>query len=101
VSWVDITTAVGTAASAVIALGLGLRAEYRAIRTEREQRELLAMAQATKVGAWISSMIYDEENRRSVVLIRVRNGSNMPVYRLELMSKIGVQGTFVRHVDAM
>jgi hypothetical protein len=101
VSWVDITAAVGTAASAVIALGLGLRAEYRAIRTEREQRELLAMAQATRVGAWISSMIYDEENHRSVVLVRIRNGSNMPVYRLELKSKIGVQGTFVRHVDAM
>jgi hypothetical protein len=85
----------------VIALGLGLRAEYRAIRTEREQRELLATAQATRIGAWISSMTYDEENHRSVVLVRIRNGSDMPVYRLEMKSKIGVQGTFVRHIDAM
>jgi hypothetical protein len=52
-SWVDVTTAVGTAGAAVVALGLGLRAEWRATRLERQQRGLDIQRQATQVAAWM------------------------------------------------
>ena len=52
-SWVDVTTAVGTASAAVIALGLGLRAEWRAIRVERQQRQEDEQRQAIRVAAWM------------------------------------------------
>jgi hypothetical protein len=52
-SWVDVTTAVGTASAAVIALGLGLRAEWRAIHAERSQREENVRRQAIHVASWI------------------------------------------------
>jgi hypothetical protein len=52
-SWVDVTTAVGTAAAAVVALGLGLRAELRATRIERQRNELEIRRQATQVAAWM------------------------------------------------
>jgi hypothetical protein len=52
-SWVDVTTAVGTAGAAVVALGLGLRAEWRAIRAEREAKTENERRQAVHVAAWI------------------------------------------------
>jgi hypothetical protein len=52
-SWVDITTAVGTAGAAVVALGLGLRAEYRAIRAEHLAKVEHERRQAIHVAAWM------------------------------------------------
>ena len=52
-SWVDVTTAVGTAGAAVVALGLGLRAEYRAIRAERQAKVENERRQAIHVAAWM------------------------------------------------
>lgn len=52
-SWVDVTTAVGTAGAAVVALGLGLRAEWRAIRVERQAKEEDERRQAIHVAAWM------------------------------------------------
>ena len=53
VSWVDVTTAVGTAGAAVAAVALGLRAEWRSIRSERRQAESDERRQAIHVAAWI------------------------------------------------
>lgn len=52
-SWVDVTTAVGTAGAAVVALGLGLRAETRATRLDRKQHEEEERRQAIHVAAWM------------------------------------------------
>jgi len=52
-SWVDVTTAVGTAGAAVVALALGLRAEWRAMRLERHQHEFDVQQQAAQVAAWM------------------------------------------------
>jgi hypothetical protein len=60
-SWVDVTTAVGTAGAAVVALGLGLRAEWRSIRTERQQREAEERRQAVHVAAWMLVERDDED----------------------------------------
>jgi hypothetical protein len=53
VSWVDVTTAVGTASAAAVALGLGLRAEWRSIRSERKHQEEEERRQAVQVAAWM------------------------------------------------
>jgi hypothetical protein len=55
VFWVAITTAVGTAGAAIVALGLGLKAEWRATRLEREQHEQEERRQAIHVEAWLWS----------------------------------------------
>jgi len=65
-SWVDVTTAVGTASAAVIALGLGLRAEWRATRLERKQYEQDERGQASHVAAWMLVKRDDEEGLREV-----------------------------------
>jgi hypothetical protein len=52
-SWVDVTTAVGTAGAAVVALGLGLRAEWRATRLDRKQYAEDEQRQAIRVAAWL------------------------------------------------
>lgn len=52
-SWVEVTTAVGTAGAAVVALALGIRAEWRAIRTEHEMKMESERKQAIHVAAWM------------------------------------------------
>jgi len=99
-SWVDITTAIGTAAAAVVALGLGLRAEWRAFRAEQRERAAGHSAQASQVAGWTSSFHF-EADPYPEINIRVRNGSEMPIYVVSLQVVAGVKGTFVRYVDAM
>jgi hypothetical protein len=65
-SWIDVTTAVGTAGAAVVALGLGLRAEWRATRLEREQHKDDERRQAIHVAAWILVERDDGEGFREV-----------------------------------
>ena len=65
-SWVDVTTAVGTAGAAVVALGLGLRAEWRAIRTERQARVEDERHQAIHVSAWMLVERDDGEGPKEV-----------------------------------
>jgi hypothetical protein len=52
-SWVDVTTAIGTAGAAIVALGLGASGEWRARRVERRQAEFEERRQAAHVAAWI------------------------------------------------
>jgi hypothetical protein len=67
-SWVDVTTAVGTASAAVIALGLGLRAEWRATRLERKLAGEEDRRQAVHVAAWMLVEQYDEDGAREVLV---------------------------------
>lgn len=65
-SWVDVTTAVGTAGAAVVALGLGLRAEWRTMRTERQVRAESERHQAIHVSAWMLVERDDGEGPKEV-----------------------------------
>ena len=67
-SWVDVTTAVGTASAAVIALGLGLRAEWRATRLERKLASEEDRRQAVHVAAWMLVEQYDEDGASEVLV---------------------------------
>jgi hypothetical protein len=67
-SWVDVTTAVGTAAAAVIALGLGLRAEWRATRLERKQADEDDRRQAVHVAAWMLIEQQDDDGVHEVTV---------------------------------
>ena len=102
-SWVDVTTAIGTAAAAaVIALGLGSRAEWRAFRTEQEARASQRAVQASQVAGWMSSpLIREHSDAYPEIHIRVRNGSDTPIYMVWIKVMAGVRGTFIRYVDAM
>lgn len=99
-SRVDITTAIGTASAAVVALGLGLRGEWRAIRTEQRQQERERAAQASLVTGWMSSLIIQGDPYPEI-RIRARNGNETPVYQVSLKVNVGVRGTFIRYIDAM
>lgn len=92
-SWVDVTTAVGTAGAAVIALGLGGRAEWQAVRIDRKQLDDEHRHQAIHVAAWML-VEQDGENgieevapadegvdlRRARIYTVVRNGSDEPIW---------------------
>lgn len=67
-SWVDVTTAVGTAGSAVIALALGGRAEWRAVRLERKQAGDEERRQAIRVAAWMLVEQHDDDGVHEVLL---------------------------------
>jgi hypothetical protein len=71
-SWVDVTTAVGTASAAVVALGLGLRAEWRAVRTEQRQRGEEQRRQAIRVAAW---MLVEQDNGEGLEEVEVDDPS--------------------------
>jgi len=66
VPWIDVTSAISTAAAALVALGLGLRAEWRAIRSERHQAEIDERRQAIHVAAWALVERHREEGRTEV-----------------------------------
>ncbi len=97
-SWVDVTTAVSTAGAAVIALALGLRAEQRSIRHEREQRRRDEYQQASNVAAWIlveqaKDGIWTEVAvKGSQTIVRdarfhivIQNGSNEPIWNVHMI----------------
>jgi hypothetical protein len=65
-SWVDVTTAVATASAVVVALALGLKAEWRATRLEREQHEQEERRQAIHVAAWMLVEQDDGDGPRDV-----------------------------------
>jgi hypothetical protein len=65
-SWVDVTTAVGTSGAAVVALGLGLRAEWRATRLERKQAHGEDRRQAVHIAAWMLVEQHGEDGAREV-----------------------------------
>jgi hypothetical protein len=100
VSWVDVTTAIGTASAAVIALGLGLRAEWRVASVERKERARLRAAQASLVTGWASGRVTEGEQYPGFD-VRIRNGNPIPIYLVSLSVSAGVRGTFVRHTDAI
>src|SRR5260370_32392194 len=99
VSWVDVTTAIGTAGSAIVALALGVNAQYRGGRADRVQRDRSAMAQAELVGAWTSTVLPDDPYVE--LRIRIRKGSRRRVYHVSMQIVLGVCGTFVRRIEAM
>src|SRR5258708_2777956 len=65
-SWVDVPTAVGTAGAAIVALGLGWRAEWRATRLERKQADEEGRRQAVHVAAWMLVEQPEEDGLREV-----------------------------------
>lgn len=93
-SWVDVTTAIGTAAAAIIALGLGLSGEGRAWRLERRQAEFEERRQATHVAAWmiierddgqgstevISEETFANESNEADFFVVLQNASDEPVW---------------------
>ena len=106
-SLVDVTTAVGTASAAVIALGLGLRAEWRAIRTERKHREDEERRQAIHVAAWmlverddgegprevdVTELSVDEPDMRGIRNYAViQNASDEPIWHVVISAPIFVE----------
>jgi hypothetical protein len=101
-SWIDITTAVGTAGAAVVALGLGLRAEWRAIRLERQAKTENERRQAIHVAAWtlveqddgkgLREVDVDDpslDRRRARVYEVVQNASGEPIWDRERRAHLG------------
>jgi hypothetical protein len=102
--WVDVTTAVGTAGAAVVALGLGLRAEWRAIRAERQTSAENERRQAIHVAAWMLVEQDDGEGPREVdgddpsfdrrkahVYEVVQNASEEPIWDVVINAPILVE----------
>lgn len=103
-SWVDVTTAVGTVSAAMVALGLGLRAEWRAIRAERRARVEEERRQAIHVAAWMLVEQDDGEGPREVdaddpsfdrrkahVYEVVQNASEEPIWDVVVNAPIFVE----------
>jgi hypothetical protein len=103
-SWVDVTTAVGTAGAAVVALALGSRAEWRAIRTERLTKEENEHRQALHVSAWmlveqddgkgLHEMGVDDptfDRRKACIYSIVQNASEEPVWDVVVFTPMLVE----------
>ena len=73
-SWVEITTAIGTAGAAVVALLLGLKAEWRATRAEHRARLYHERRQAEHVAAW---MLVEQDNGDGPKEIEPENSSGI------------------------
>lgn len=93
-SWVDVTTAVGTAGAAVIALGLGGRAEWRAMRAEQAQRDQSKRDQAGRVSGW------PQGDREGKTLLALMNASVEPVYEV-VVGMVLIQGGGARRLEEM
>ena len=91
-SWVDVTSAVGTAAAAVVALGLGLRGEWRAMRAEQTQRVQNKREQAERVSGWPQN---DVDGKTPIALM---NSSLEPVYEV-VVALVFVQGLKPWHLE--
>jgi len=100
-SWVEVTTAIGTAGAAVVALALGLRAEWRAIRAEHETKVESERRQAIHVAAWMlveqddgkGSLEIDQRSpsfkrRKARVYEIVQNASEEPIWDVVVYAPI-------------
>jgi hypothetical protein len=74
------------------------------LRESIDQRKAEAaesqMAQARLVAAWLDAYLQDTKPFPELV-IRVRNGSELPVYRMIMNIDVGVRGRFVRQPGAL
>lgn len=75
-SWVDVTSAVGTAGAAIVALGLGLRGIYLDRRRERDEE--LRQARLVMVSEPFFIDATAEHDR--AVLVKVYNYSDEPIH---------------------
>ena len=75
-SWVDVTSAISTAAATIVALGLGLRAIYLDRRRERDEE----LRQARLVMVSEPFFIDATAKRDRAVAIRVYNYSDEPIH---------------------
>lgn len=99
VQWGDVPTwvgSVGTAGALLIAMWL-LKKEVN----DRRQRDSEARAaQAAQVAAWTSGRVVRADPYPEM-LVRIRNGSTMPIFTVNFEFSQGVRGTFVRYILAM
>jgi hypothetical protein len=88
--------AIGTVGALAVSLLL-LRMTLNDRKAERNDRR---MAQAHLVAAWLH--LYEADTQPYPELrIRIRNGSELPIYAVALNINVGVRGTFVRQPGAM
>lgn len=73
--WINLATAAGTVSAVFVALGLGLKAEWRATRLEREQHEQEERRQAIHVAAWL---LVGQDDRGGFTEIEVDSSSLDP-----------------------
>lgn len=84
---------VGTLGALVLSLALLFRQRQNARISQRRQ-------QAELVAGW-EDRFESQADPFPVLFIRVRNGSELPVYMLQLRVSLGVCGTFVRSRPAL
>jgi hypothetical protein len=84
--------AVGTVSVAIWLLVLQLRDRRRT--REQNRRE-----QAQTVAGWLHKN--DHQADPPALVVRVLNGSALPIFNVSIRVEVGVRGTFVRWVEAM
>ena len=85
-------TAVGTVSVSIWLLVLQLRDRHR--NREQHRRE-----QAQTVAGWLHKN--DHQADPPALVVRVLNGSALPIFTVSIRVQVGVRGTFVRGVEAM
>jgi hypothetical protein len=86
-------------ATCVTAVGLLISVSMN-IRQIREARRAKRSFQADLVGAWTVRII-PEKDPYPRVIIRVKNGSSLPIYSVKLEVRAGTRGTYIRFLGTM
>src|SRR5216683_1180653 len=83
-SWVDVTTAIGTASAAAVALGLGLRGIY--LDRHRKRDDELRQARLVMISEPLPLLTTSERN--GGIAIKVYNYSNEPIHDVSVELEI-------------
>jgi len=101
-NWAEWVAAVGTSGALFFAF-ISLRIERAKDRIlSRQQAESAERAQASLVAGWMHDFATDGITRDFPdLVIRVRNGSDLPIYGVTVSAEVGVRGKFYRALGAM
>lgn len=100
-NWAEWVAALGTTGALIFALiGLHIeRAKNRALAERQNQDQ--ERSQARLVAGWMHDAVFEGKQGFPDLLLRVRNGSDLPVYMLTLSAEFGVAGTFHRVMGSL
>jgi hypothetical protein len=85
---------------ALAAFAVSFRLLSRDTSDRRVAAAALVARQAQLVAGWVHEQRFQGDGLPEI-LVRVRNGSDLPIYYVELSIAAGGRGTFVRHTPAM
>ena len=101
-NWAEWLAALGTSGALIFAV-VGLRNERAKDRAlTQRQREAEERAQASLVAGWMHNVVLKGFGEGfPELVIRVRNGSDLPIYVVTVSADVGVRGKFYRALDAL